>query len=51
MAYQSKGKQTLSGPIDTLIARYNPTTAQEFENALKEIIQEITLAGLARRAI
>lgn len=38
----------MSGPIDSLIARYNPTTAQEFENALKEIIQEITLAGLAR---
>lgn len=38
----------MSGPIDSLIARYNPITAQEFENALKEIIQEITLAGLAR---
>lgn len=40
----------MSGPIDSLIARYNPTptTAQEFENALKEIIQEIILAGLAR---
>lgn len=38
----------MSGPIDTLIARYNPQTAVEFENALKEVIQEITLAGLAR---
>lgn len=38
----------MNGPIDSLIARYKPATAQEFENALKEIIQEITLAGLAR---
>jgi predicted nucleotidyltransferase component of viral defense system len=38
----------LARPIDSLIAKYKPTTAQEFENALKETIQEITLAGLAR---
>ncbi len=38
----------MRGPLDSLIKRYNPTTAQEFENALKEIIQEMTLAGLAR---
>lgn len=38
----------MSGPIDSLIARYKPTNAQEFENALKEVIQEMTLAGLAR---
>lgn len=38
----------MSSPIDALIAKYNPITAQDFENALKEIIQEITLAGLAR---
>ncbi len=38
----------MSSPIDTLIAKYNPQTVNEFENALKEIIQEITLAGLAR---
>lgn len=38
----------MSTPIDSLITKYKPTTAQEFENALKEIIQEITLAGLAR---
>lgn len=48
MAFESKGDLTLSSPLDSLIARYNPTTAQDFENALKEIIQEITLAGLAR---
>jgi predicted nucleotidyltransferase component of viral defense system len=48
MAFKTKGKIILSGPIETLIKRYNPTTAQEFENALKEIIQEMTLAGLAR---
>ena len=38
----------MSTPIDSLIAKYNPKTSQDFENALKEIIQEITLAGLAR---
>ncbi|MFZ3229435.1 MAG: nucleotidyl transferase AbiEii/AbiGii toxin family protein [Pseudobdellovibrio sp.] len=38
----------MSGPIDSLIAKYNPRTSQDFENALKEIIQEITLVGLAR---
>lgn len=38
----------MARPIDSLIAKYKPTTAQEFENALKETIQEITLAGLAR---
>jgi predicted nucleotidyltransferase component of viral defense system len=38
----------LARPIDSLIAKYKPTTAQEFENALKATIQEITLAGLAR---
>lgn len=38
----------MSGPLDTLIAKHNPVTAQDFENALKEIIQEITLAALAR---
>ncbi|MBK7962433.1 MAG: nucleotidyl transferase AbiEii/AbiGii toxin family protein, partial [Bdellovibrionales bacterium] len=38
----------MARPIDSLIAKYKPTTAQEFENALKATIQEITLAGLAR---
>ncbi len=38
----------MSAPIDSLIAKYNPKTPQDFENALKEVIQEITLAGLAR---
>lgn len=38
----------MSKPINSLIAKYNPKTSQDFENALKEIIQEITLAGLAR---
>ena len=38
----------MSSPLDNLIAKYSPQTAQDFENALKEIIQEITLAGLAR---
>ncbi|MGE0633706.1 MAG: nucleotidyl transferase AbiEii/AbiGii toxin family protein [Pseudobdellovibrionaceae bacterium] len=38
----------MTGPLDTLISKYKPTTPQEFENALKEVIQEMTLAGLAR---
>lgn len=36
------------GPIDSLIEKYSPRTASEYENALKQVIQEITLAGLAR---
>lgn len=38
----------MGSPIDSLINKYNPITAQDFENGLKEIIQEITLAGLAK---
>lgn len=38
----------MSRPLDALIARYNPKSADEFENALKEVIQEIALAGLAQ---
>ncbi len=38
----------MKSPIEALITKYNPKTAQDFENALKEIIQEITLTGLAR---
>lgn len=38
----------MSTPIDSLIAKYNPVTVQDYKNALKEIIQEITLAGLAK---
>lgn len=35
-------------PIESLIQKYHPQTLTDFENALKEIIQEIMLAGLAR---
>ncbi len=38
----------MSTPIDSMLARYQPVTVQDYENALKEIIQEITLAGLAK---
>lgn len=34
----------MSSPIDSLIAKHNPKTSQDLENALKEVIQEITLA-------
>lgn len=38
----------MASPIESLIQKYSPKTALDYENALKEIIQEITLAGLAR---
>ena len=34
--------------IETMIARYHPQNQMERENAIKEIIQEIALAGLSR---
>lgn len=37
----------MTSPIEQLIAKYNPKTSQDHENALKEVMQEITLAGLA----
>jgi predicted nucleotidyltransferase component of viral defense system len=48
MADSPKGSEQMSPVIDSLIAKYNPITIQDHENALKEIIQEITLAGLAK---
>ena len=38
----------MANPIESLIQKYNLQTPNDFENALKEIIQEITLVGLAR---
>ena len=38
----------MASPIESLLQKYSPKTPQDYENALKEIIQEITLAGLAR---
>lgn len=34
--------------IETMIARYHPQNNEERENAIKEVIQEIALAGLSR---
>lgn len=34
--------------IESLIQKYSPKDTQEYENALKEVMQEITLAGLSR---
>jgi predicted nucleotidyltransferase component of viral defense system len=34
--------------IESLLQRYTLETAQDYQNALKELIQEITLAGLSR---
>lgn len=38
----------MSSALESMLAKYNPQTATDTENALKEIIQEMTLAGLAR---
>ena len=38
----------MNSVIETMLARYNPTNNEERENAIKEIIQEIALAGLSR---
>ncbi|MGK5083356.1 nucleotidyl transferase AbiEii/AbiGii toxin family protein [Bdellovibrionota bacterium FG-1] len=34
--------------IESLIQKHAPKNGREYENALKEVIQEVTLAGLAR---
>ena len=38
----------MNSVIETMIAKYNPKNNDERENAIKEIIQEIALAGLSR---
>jgi predicted nucleotidyltransferase component of viral defense system len=38
----------MNSAIETMIAKYNPQNNGERENAIKEIIQEIALAGLSR---
>lgn len=38
----------MNSVIETMIARYSPKNNEERENAIKEIIQEIALAGLSR---
>ncbi len=38
----------MAKPIETLIKKYNPKNLNEYENALKQIIQEIALTGLSR---
>lgn len=39
---------TMNNVIETMVARYNPSNNNERENAIKEIVQEIALAGLSR---
>lgn len=34
--------------VEQMLARYNPKSSEDFENALKEILQEIILLGLDR---
>ena len=38
----------MNSDIETMLARYNPKNNKERENAIKEILQEIALAGLSR---
>lgn len=38
----------MNSVIETMLAKYNPKNNDERENAIKEIIQEIALAGLSR---
>ena len=38
----------MNSVIETMMNRYNPKNNEERENAIKEIIQEIALAGLSR---
>lgn len=38
----------MNDAIQTILEKYNPRNNQERENAIKEIIQEIALAGLSR---
>ena len=38
----------MNSAIEAMLNKYNPTNNQERENAIKEIIQEIALAGLSR---
>lgn len=38
----------MNSVIEAMLAKYNPKNNQERENAIKEIIQEIALAGLSR---
>ena len=38
----------MNSVVETMLAKYNPHNNEERENAIKEIIQEIALAGLSR---
>ena len=38
----------MNSVIEAMLAKYNPKNNEERENAIKEIIQEIALAGLSR---
>ena len=38
----------MNAALQTLIDKYRPSTPQEWENALREIVQELALLGLWR---
>ena len=39
---------TVDSVIEAMLAKYNPQNNEEREHAMKEMIQEIALAGLSR---
>lgn len=36
----------MNSVVDSMLKRYRPESEQDYENALKEIIQEIALLGM-----
>ncbi len=38
----------MTHPLDSLLSRYTPSTLSDYENALREIVQELALLGLWR---
>lgn len=37
--------------IQSMLERYHPQTAEEYRNALKEVVQEIALYGMSKRLL
>lgn len=38
----------MNSAVEIMLNKYNPQNSEEKENAIKEILQEIALAGLSR---
>ena len=48
MQAAGKGGQTMTSVIQSMLQRYECKNTEDYKNALKEIIQEVALCGLAR---